>query len=559
MSLAPSVPPLVASALATEQNEIMRKQRLLWVMLLRIGLITVLLGATLIINYRSGETLTEPTPKFLLGIIAGTYLCTIVYTIWYRLNRTVQVLIRVQLTFDLFLWASLTYATGGIASGFSFLFHLWIIVAAVGLGGRASYYSAWGSSLILLFLGIAMANGWLSPLRDQNVPEFTDKEIYYYLAINVIALFVVAVLVNSLVARLERTGKGLEAERTRRADLAQLHADMIRSLTVGIGTTTTGGEIVTLNPAGLDILGCSVEEIEGFALEKWLPEVPISTDEGIMRGTGVAVRGDGIEIPIDYIVAPLVAAEGSLRGSIVVFSDLTEVKQLEEEVERSRRLAALGRLAASLAHEIRNPLGAISGCFQMMMTNSRLHEEDKGLLEIISRELKRMERLVGDMLQYARPHQISTSTVNLGALAGEVFEMFLMGQEHVGRDVRIDVHGTGEVLVARVDQARISQVIWNLLRNAAQATEEGDEIVLGVKNSGQTVQLEVRDSGCGITKEEAEKLFDPFFSTRERGLGLGLALCKRIVEEHKGTIEAISGDSKGSTFRVTLPVNLCVQ
>ena len=558
MSLATSV----GAAWATEQNERTRKQRLLWVMLLRIGLITVLLGTTLILNYRSGETVTEPTPKFLLGIIAGTYLCTIVYAIWYRLNRALQVLIRVQLTMDLFLWASLTYATGGIASGFSFLFHLWVIVAAVGLGGRASYYSAWGSSLMLLFLGIAMTSGWLEPLRDQNVPEFTEKEIYYYLAVNVIALFVVAALVNSLVARLERTGKGLETERTRRADLAQLHADMIRSLTVGIGTTTTTGEIVTLNPAGLDILGCSIEEIEGFALGKWLPEVPLSTDDAITRGTSVAVRGEQTEIPIEYIVAPLVAADGSLRGSIVVFSDLSEVKQLEEEVERSRRLAALGKLAASLAHEIRNPLGAISGCFQMIMTNTRLHEEDKGLLEIISRELKRMERLVGDMLQYARPNQINTSTVNLGALAGEVLEMFLMGQEHVGRDVRIAVHGTEQDLVASVDHARISQVIWNLLRNAAQATEEGDEIVLDVRNSGQTVQLEVRDSGRGITKNESEKLFDPFFSTRERGLGLGLALCKRIVEEHKGTIEAISGDSKGSIFRVTLPresENVCVQ
>ncbi|MCP4606452.1 MAG: PAS domain-containing protein [Proteobacteria bacterium] len=532
-----------------------RKLRLIWVMLLRVGLISVLLGATVIFNYRSVESFSQASPRFLLALIAVTYLGTIIYAIWYRSGRAITLLTRVQLAFDLAFWGCLTYVTGGIISGFTFLFDLWIIVSAVVLGGRASFVMAGASSLVLFGLGITMFTGVLAPLSDQAVSQISTREFIYFLSINVIALFVVAALVNSLVARLEITGLGLEAERVRRADLAQLHADMIRSLTVGIATTGKSGEILMMNPAGLHILNTESEQVEGQPLSQWLPDVaklPIPEKRTLSRGNGIGITSDKTRVPVESIVAPLVDADGSRRGSIVVFSDLTEVRRLEAQLEQSRRLAALGELAASLAHEIRNPLGAISGSFQMLAGNSDLKEGDLTLVGIISRELYRMERLVGDMLDYARPREKRVDWADIGKLIEETVQVFLKGKDCIGRIVNVDIEA-GANLSAEVDHSQIRQVMWNLLRNAAQATEMDGHIEAAASEDGNRILITVSDTGLGISDRDQSKIFNPFFSTRERGLGLGLALCKRIIEDHGGEITAKSRPEGGSIFKITLP------
>ncbi|MCP4675437.1 MAG: PAS domain-containing protein [Deltaproteobacteria bacterium] len=530
-----------------------RRRRLLGVMLLRIGLISVLLGGTIVANYRSGDAFLGASSRFLLALIAVTYLGTIVYAIWYRSGRAMRHLIHVQLAFDLVFWGCLTYVTGGIVSGFTFLFDLWVIVSAVVLGGRAAYYMAAASVVVLCVIVAMMATGALQPLSDQTVPSVTTREFTYFLTVNIVALFVVAGLVSSLVDRLERTGLGLEAERVRRADLAQLHADMIRSLTVGIATTGKAGEILMMNPAGLDILGLEVDEVEGKHLGRWLPgivEQSIPEDIIRLRGNSVGVGKSGQKIPIEYIIAPLAGGDGSIHGCIVVFSDLTEVRRLEAELEHSRRLAALGELAASLAHEIRNPLGAISGSFQILRGSTTLSDEDNTLADIISRELDRLARLINEMLEYARPKQTTVSNVNIGKLVEEVVGVFLKGQETAGREVRTNIDG--EIDPAEVDQGQVKQVLWNLLRNAVQATESGDLIEVVVRENRPFIIVEVYDTGKGIAAEEHDKIFDPFYSTRERGLGLGLALCQRIVDAHEGKLEAESREEGGSVFRVSL-------
>ncbi len=540
---------------AKEQRQQPRKVRLIWVMLLRVGLISVLLGATLILNYRSDDPFAGEAPRFLLGLIAITYLGAIVYAVWYRSGRALRLLAYVQLSLDLAFWGCLTYGTGGVVSGFTFLFHLWVIVWAVVLGGRAAFYAAFISMAMILVLGIAMFSGILAPLADQVVPEISLRELSYFVAVNIIALLIVAGLVNSLVARLERTGLGLEVERVRRADLAQLHADMIRSLTVGIATTGSAGEVLMMNPAGLGTLGLEAANVEGELLSRWLPDVDqeqATEESSRYRGRGEGVRADGRRVPVEFIVAPLTGANGFRRGSIVVFSDLTEVRRLEVALERSRRLAALGELAASLAHEIRNPLGAISGSFQILASSPSLADEDATLIQIISRELHRMERLIGDMLGYARPKQTRPGPVDIGKLAGEIVQISVKGQEWVGRNLKTSVE-QGAELVAEVDSAQMRQVIWNLLRNAAQATEPGDNIETSVRREKDNIVIEIRDSGCGIPAEDRGKIFDPFYSSRERGLGIGLALCKRIVDDHGGEIAALPREGGGSVFRVTLP------
>lgn len=532
------------------------KGRVLWAMLLRVGLISVLLGTTLALNYKTAEAFSAQSPRFLLALIAATYLCTIVYALWYRSGRALVALVRIQLLLDAVLWGCLAYVTGGIASGFTFLFHLWVIVAAVVVGGRAAFHFAATAAIVLIALTVLLETGALLPLRDQAAADLAAKDVAYFLGINIVSLFLVASLVNSLVARLEKTGRGLEVERAERADLAQLHSDVVQSLTVGIATTGPNGEMVMLNPAGCGILGATEAEVLGRKLESWLPDVKITIGRGEaarLRGYGTCSRMDGARVPVEYFIAPLKSADGAHRGYIVVFSDLTEVRRLEAALERSRRLAALGELAASLAHEIRNPLGAVSGSVQMLTAQPDLGEEQRVLFGIISRELKRMERLVGDVLDYARPRsqqqQQQRNSADVGKLLREILQVARLSEEIADRQTDLSVE---EGLFACVDIGQIRQVLWNLLRNAAQATKPGDTIHVSARGEPDAIVIEVADSGAGISDEDRDKVFDPFFTTRERGLGLGLAVCHRIITEHRGEIRAEARAEGGTVFRITL-------
>ena len=414
--------------------------RLIWLMVLRVTLISALLGATLIMNYGYEGALEDSSPRFLLGIIASSYVLTILYAIWHRSGWQRVILSRIQLGLDLAIWGSLVYVTGGVASGFTFLFDLWVIVAAVVLGGRIAFWTAGGSTLILAALAAVMYLQILSPLPDQLIAHYTIREVVYFFGINVSALFVVAALVSSLVSRLELTGHGLALERVRRANLA-------------------------------------------------------------------------------------------------------------EELEKSRRLAALGELGASLAHEIRNPLSAVSGSVQMLLAGNDFKDEDNELGRIISREIDRIERLVGDMLHFVRPRPVAKKKMDLGRLACDIVGAFRQSPEASERPISCTQN---ESVWVMIDPDQMRQVIWNLLRNAAQATEAGDKIEVRVAQDETHACLEVEDSGLGIEPEKLEEIFDPFYSTRERGIGLGLALCDRIVKDHGGRIRAMPASTKGTLFRIVL-------
>jgi two-component system, NtrC family, sensor histidine kinase PilS len=531
----------------------MDRRRLLWIMLLRVGLISALLSATIAVNIGGSGSLGDPTPRFLLVLIAVTYVASIIYSLWYRAGRRLDLLTRLQLGVDTLFWGCLVYATGGIASGFTFLFDLWVIVAAIVVGGRAAYTSAAYSVAVLAAMAGAMFFGVLPPLADQPTPSLTTGSTAYFFGVNAVALFIVAWLVTSLVSRLERAGRGLEHERAKRADLAVLHADIIRSLTVGLATTGSGGEILAINPTGREILGL-VDSPVSERLDRYIPDLTSALvgDAAEARGHGLALASDGARIPIDYTTAPLLNAEGVRHGSIVIFNDLTKVKRLEAALEKARHLAGLGELAASLAHEIRNPLSAVSGSFQMLAARPDFNEEDRSLVQIVVREVARMERLVTDMLEYARPREPELRAVELGAVVGEVVRAFMTGREAEGRDVEF---ASDEAVLARADQAQIRQVVWNLLRNAAQVTDDGGSVRVVVERdpeSGDSV-VAVADDGPGIPERDRIRIFEPFFSTRERGLGLGLAICKRIVDAHGGAIRVGPGDGGGTIFEIRLP------
>jgi signal transduction histidine kinase len=223
--------------------------------------------------------------------------------------------------------------------------------------------------------------------------------------------------------------------------------------------------------------------------------------------------------------------------------------EAEERAERAERLAVLGRLATALAHEIRNPLGSIAGSAQLLRTSRALSEEDRHLCEIIQRETARLNDLVTDMMDVARPRKPELVTVNATRTAREVVD--LASKSGRGTDVHVVFDGE-EVLAVKADPAQLRQLVWNLVRNAVQASNAGGEVRVGVQLRDGNVVLSVQDGGIGIEPEARERLFDAFFTTRSHGTGIGLAVVKRIADEHGFAIEVDSERGAGATFRVTM-------
>jgi len=223
-----------------------------------------------------------------------------------------------------------------------------------------------------------------------------------------------------------------------------------------------------------------------------------------------------------------------------------------ERAEQAERLAAMGRLAAGLAHEIRNPLGSIAASIELLRTGGTLSVEDRELCSIVERETARLNDLVGDMLDLARPREPSKGLVDVAVTAADV--VVLASRSGRGADVRVRYEGPESALIF-ADAAQIRQVVWNLVRNAIQASTAGDEVLVRVSSGEGERVLEVRDRGQGISPEARERLFDAFFTTRSQGMGIGLAVVKRILDDHGFGIEVESVAEQGTVFRVRMPVD----
>jgi signal transduction histidine kinase len=226
----------------------------------------------------------------------------------------------------------------------------------------------------------------------------------------------------------------------------------------------------------------------------------------------------------------------------------------EQRAQQAERLAALGRLATGLAHEIRNPLGSIAGSVQMLKASDRLTDEDRQLCEIVEREAARLDDLVTDMMDLTRPRDRDVVHVDVARVAQEVVEL----ARRSGRgksDVRVDYLGV-EAATVEADAAQLRQLIWNLVRNAVQASKAGDAVRVDVSVEHGRVELRVEDDGVGIDEESKERLFDAFFTNRSQGTGVGLAVVKRIADEHGFTLSVDSKAGQGAAFHVALGPNL---
>jgi two-component system sensor histidine kinase PilS (NtrC family) len=312
-------------------------------------------------------------------------------------------------------------------------------------------------------------------------------------------------------------------------------------------TIDGAGSIESANPAAALILGAEGPDVLlGQPVSRYL-EVSTAASE---RRESIGRRHEGSTFPVGFTRAPLRSADGAEQGSFVIFQDLTELIGLRKKAERADRLAVLGSLAAGLAHEIRNPLGSISGSVELVRDGATLVPEDRKLLDTVLREADRLNELVTTMLEVGRAGPAERVRVPVGPIAREVIQL----AQHQASETPVELSvEPDESASGVIDPQQIRQVLWNLVRNALQFSPPGASVRVRVSSDETALTLEVSDEGPGVAEADRERLFDMFFTRRRRGLGLGLALTKQIVDGHQGEIAALPNTPRGSTFRVRIP------
>jgi len=528
---------------------------MIWLMAGRLFVASLLLGGVLYATWDPVTGFGGFTTSYLLSLIGGTFLISVLFGVWASSERRPDLLVAVQIGWDLVLATGLIYFTGGAGSAFSALYEIIILVAALTLGPRAMLAATTGALVLYTGVGVSLSTGWLPPPPDQlpGLYILATTDLGFALLSNVLGLLLVAGLAGGLAERLRRAGGELQRAQASAAHYAQLADDIVRSLSSGLATTDADGAIRTLNPAGEEMLGAKLASWEGRPATDFLP-VPNGTVAAALpdHGEGDGRRLDGSTFPLGFTASPLRGPDGSPTGTLVSFRDLTDIRELQARAERARRLAFLGQIAAGVAHEVRNPLSSISGSVQMVKDAPGLAPEDRRLMAIVLREVERLDHLVRAMLTAGKPRSLRQEEVDLNALVREISTVAAKGRAEA-RGIRIERSLSDDTAPCWGDDDAIRQVFWNLLDNAITASRDGGCVEIAVSHQGDDVCLQVQNGGDGIAPAARDSLFDFFASGHAHGIGIGMALVRQIVDRLGGKVELADAQPNGATVRVLLP------
>ncbi|HEX3694823.1 MAG TPA: ATP-binding protein [Polyangia bacterium] len=526
-----------------------------YLMLFRVALTTLLLVAVVsaTVSQWGGEALSGPFPRFAFALLTTTYLASLVYALIFRRVRDPIRFAYLQITVDLVLTSVLVHATGGGNSGFIFLYFVDVVAVALLAQRRGAAVVAASSAVLIVCTSLFGYEHWLPMVPGQTwFPwDIARGVLAVRLTLNVSALAAVGALATHLASQTRQAGERLTRHERYAGDLATLHENTIRSLTSGLVTLDLDGRVTSVNDAACEILGIPGVLLFGASLDTHLPAltgvlVGLRKEGTLRRGEITAVRPDSAVRNLGISAAPLSDSAGKIVGRVLHFQDLTELRRMQIKVERAERLASIGRLAAGIAHEIRNPLASISGSMEMLKTSPGADSDSRQLMDIAVREVDRLNRLITDLLDYARPRTEERQRLDLGELVSEIARAF---QQERRLGITLTVAAEPDVSLEGAS-GQLRQVVWNLVRNAAEAMPSGGEIRVRVsKDSGHPLLI-ISDTGAGIHKAHLERIFEPFYSTKVSGSGLGLATVARIVDDHRGHIDVDSEPGRGTTFTV---------
>jgi two-component system, NtrC family, sensor histidine kinase PilS len=540
------------------------RRKLLWLIAARAAVITLLLGSATLIRSNSPETLPID-PSAFFAVLGTTYALTVAYVLVLRHTERHRWIVDVQLALDAFIVAAIVYLTGGINSYFSSLFTLPIIAATTIESRRGGVVV--GILSCLLYAGIVVAQyaalPGFEPLVGQPLPAL--KLAVFTVGLNLFGFGAIAALTGYLAEGLRQADIQLQQASDQIEDLQAFSRHIIDSLTSGLATTDIEGRILTFNRAaslltgisGSDAVGADAADVlslppEFRALFGAHPERP-----QLPRMDLSFRRKDGRKVELGLSTALLFTPRGE-TGFLLTFQDVTEARRLDREARVQQRLAAVGEMAAGIAHEIRNPLASMAGSIQILRQEVPLTTEQSQLMDIVLRESERLNETIRSFLAYARPQRHAMARVDVRRVITETATLLENSPEVSGaHTVAVDVPSTEVWLQA--DEGQLRQVVWNLATNGLRAMPGGGRLTLAVHaesrtdDTGGEVSMQVSDEGSGIAPEELDGIFQPFRSGFSRGTGLGLSIVQRIVADYGGEIQVTSNSGEGTTVVVRMP------
>lgn len=508
---------------------------------IRIAILSGLLFTSLLV------LLLLPTPSPVVPLIAVLGLAIVISLLFIPLSRTLsrRRTIYLQIGADLAIVSFLVYLSGGIGSPFYFLYLLPILVSAIFLSRYDTIITAtiafvvFGTLADLLFLKIIPCYPGIEP------PDITMGAFVYNLIMAFISFAGMSVLFSYYFEKIRRTRAELASVREDLLDLVQLNGSVLEEMENGFLTCDSRGKVVSCNKKAAAILGVAVGS-DLFPL--------ILSPEGIRQVQSLSSshkrhyfeRGYGA-FQLGISVSVLERFSSYHRLFVFLITDLTEMKSISRRLEESEHLALIGQMVASIAHEIRNPLASISGSVQFLKGDLTLEPSQQRLMEIIVHESERLSKSIEDFLSFTRITPVEAVPFDLSAIVDEVVEMLAISQRHIRFERRYD-----RPVPARGDTLKLKQLLWNLLNNAVKASPTGGAIVVSILREEAGPVLKISDAGVGMKREDLDQVFTPFFSRFSSGIGLGMALVKRIVDEHRFRIAIESERNRGTEVTVWL-------
>ena len=541
------------------------RTRLYWLMGLRAGLVTLMLGLSLAFQVTKGGRV-----ETFYTLILVTYVLTIPSAVLLRAitsPKALTIFFWAQVGIDFLLETALVARTGGIESPFAVLYVMTVAVASVVPRRRVGLLTAcfciimFGLLTNIQLYGLIEGWGWLPPSR------LTVPETFQTFGIYALALLVVGILGGTLADQLQQADQSLREKEQGLSRLQVFHENIVRSISSGVFTADAMGCITSFNPAAQEATGYTVTHVAGRPWREVFNWHPNKQSDEQLNGALSATarfeveckRADGNRLILGMTLSPL-HEQGRQTGLVGVFKDLTQIRDLEEEMRRKDWLASLGEMSAGMAHEIRNPLGALAGAMQMLRRDATEDETNRRLMDIAIREATRLDNIITEFLQYARPPALNLAEHDLNKVLAETLDL-VQHEARTRSKIKIVTSLAKGVLTALVDQDQFRQVFWNMATNAFEAMPDGGQLTISTNcrhidaggRKGDVIEIAFQDTGEGIQKQNFDKIFLPFFTTKKEGSGLGLAAVHRIVDMHGGWIKVESQERQGSRFVVCMP------
>lgn len=576
-----------------------------WVIKIRFVIITLVFAT----DYAIRQVVPSPSNALSIQSLGVTvilwYVIGVFFLVYNQLSGDYLLQAQLQIYCDIAIITAIVHVTGNLDSDYLSLYFLVVILASILLPRSQAFLVAGvsficlGSLLELAYLpslypGLVKPTSWLSFLATSSAGPGDLGSLQVKIFASLFGFFAVAYLSSYLAENLREAGAELKDKSGQVASLQAINENVIQSMRSGLITTDLADRISEINPAASAILGRSARELRGQDIASIFPMVrdarlqscapgglsgesaqpregpalPGVLPTPLERREFTYVRPSGQPRIVGVSSSPLIVPGSGAAGAVYSFQDLTDEKRREAEYRAKDRMATLGRLAAAIAHEIRNPLASIAGSVKLLESLANLEGDQAKLIDIVSRESDRLNKLITDFLAYSRPQRFDFRDVDLVNLLEETL-LLLEHHPGFGSNHRIERRLPRHPVVAQVDADKMRQVFWNICDNALKAMPEGGTLnarieevfVSGVANdpkSGKagkpaSVTVVFSDTGTGLAEAQVDKLFEPFQPGFSNGTGLGLALVYQIVEGHGGEIRVESKPRRGVTFRINLP------